>query len=490
MKVLILTESGKNIGFGHLARCISLYQAFEERGISPRIILNGEPLTNLLEGKDFLIFNWLKYKARFCSLVAKATVVIVDSYLADISLYRIISEKVEIPVYFDDYQRLSYPRGFVVNGSIYAKQQDYPKEKDITYLLGKQYVPLRREFWDDEKKQINGSLKKIMLTFGGSGKGDISVAILRFLSSVYPQLTKNVILPEGFQNIEEIDSLKDKKIRLKYNLDTKEMKGIMLGSDIAITSGGQILYELASVGLPSIGICVAQNQLANVKSWKRLGFLEYIGWYNDKNLLENLKNKMEYLRDLRVRQAKSGIGRKSIDRKGALRIVKTILSGYFKRNFSLRRAVFKDAPSLFYLANEDIVRNFSFHPRKINWGKHLKWYREKLSNENCVFFIFNIKNSFCGQLRFDLNLEKKEAVVNISFTKEVRGVDLSSFALKTSINALLKIHKYVQVVKAYVKHENVPSIKMFEHANFVFSKNIIINGNKARMYIKKVASGV
>ena len=31
MKGFILTEGSRNIGFGHVTRCLSLYQAFEER---------------------------------------------------------------------------------------------------------------------------------------------------------------------------------------------------------------------------------------------------------------------------------------------------------------------------------------------------------------------------------------------------------------------------------------------------------------------------
>jgi len=31
MKVFIITEGSKNTGFGHITRCLSLYQAFEEK---------------------------------------------------------------------------------------------------------------------------------------------------------------------------------------------------------------------------------------------------------------------------------------------------------------------------------------------------------------------------------------------------------------------------------------------------------------------------
>ena len=31
MKVFIITEGGRNISFGHITRCLSLYQAFKEK---------------------------------------------------------------------------------------------------------------------------------------------------------------------------------------------------------------------------------------------------------------------------------------------------------------------------------------------------------------------------------------------------------------------------------------------------------------------------
>ena len=42
MKVFIITEGSKNTGFGHITRCLSLYQAFKKRGILPTFIINGD----------------------------------------------------------------------------------------------------------------------------------------------------------------------------------------------------------------------------------------------------------------------------------------------------------------------------------------------------------------------------------------------------------------------------------------------------------------
>ena len=42
MNVIILTEGGKDYGFGHVARCSSIYQAFRKFNITPQFIVNGD----------------------------------------------------------------------------------------------------------------------------------------------------------------------------------------------------------------------------------------------------------------------------------------------------------------------------------------------------------------------------------------------------------------------------------------------------------------
>ncbi|MFN7088744.1 MAG: UDP-2,4-diacetamido-2,4,6-trideoxy-beta-L-altropyranose hydrolase, partial [Candidatus Paceibacteria bacterium] len=61
MKTIILTEAGKNIGFGHLTRCIGLYQGFKEKGLSVEIIVNAdESVDFLLKGIKHKKIDWLK----------------------------------------------------------------------------------------------------------------------------------------------------------------------------------------------------------------------------------------------------------------------------------------------------------------------------------------------------------------------------------------------------------------------------------------------
>jgi len=109
MKVFILTEGGKDIGFGHITRCLSLYQAFEERGIRPKFIINGDNNSEyLLNGANYQLLNWIEKPGKIFELIKNADIAIIDSYLADISFYNTLSDLLKLPVYIDDNKRLDY----------------------------------------------------------------------------------------------------------------------------------------------------------------------------------------------------------------------------------------------------------------------------------------------------------------------------------------------------------------------------------------------
>ena len=58
LRIYIITEGGRDIGIGHITRCISLCQAFEERGIKPEFVVNGDDIVEDLLGKrKYQIFN-------------------------------------------------------------------------------------------------------------------------------------------------------------------------------------------------------------------------------------------------------------------------------------------------------------------------------------------------------------------------------------------------------------------------------------------------
>lgn len=83
MKVTILTEGGRDIGYGHITRCTSIYEAFEEIGKQSQLVVNGdETIEDLLKGKNYKVFNWLDDQQLLFEILDNANIVFIDSYLA------------------------------------------------------------------------------------------------------------------------------------------------------------------------------------------------------------------------------------------------------------------------------------------------------------------------------------------------------------------------------------------------------------------------
>ncbi len=326
MKALLLTEGSSSIGHGHITRCLSLYQAFETLGHEPFLLVAGDStVESLLKDKNHRVFDWHKNWKTLIEKIEDYNVVVVDSYLASEEFYQEISKRARRKLYIDDYKRIDYPSGIVLNGGVYAHELAYPQKKGLKYLLGPRYIPLRSAFWKVKRKNIRQKAKRILITFGGDDSKNMTPKVLKSLREHFKDLEFLIVVGKGFRNIEEISALADKQVRVFEGLSAEGMRGLMLLADIAISAGGQTTYELARVGTPVVLVAVAENQLLNCKGWHNIGFAFYAGWWEDKDIIEKVITHTESLMDYKVREKMAKVGKKTVDGKGALRVVKELI---------------------------------------------------------------------------------------------------------------------------------------------------------------------
>lgn len=326
MKVIILTEGGKERGFGHITRCMSLADAFEQKNIEPEFIISGDTsVEDVLIDRKFRIYKWEKSLEQLSVLVKDADAVIVDSYKAPLELYREMSRNVRMPVYLDDNIRLDYPSGIVANGTIGSQDYNYPVKNGIRYLLGVDYVPLRKEFWNIEnRKKINDNIQNILVMLGGTEQDSIYRVILGLLSEYFPDASKQVV--SGGTGNARLSCASQGKTEYYHRLKADRMKSLMHKADMAVSGAGQTLYELARMGVPTIAVLLAENQKGNIQGWEKEGFIEYAGRYDDKDLGGKIEKCIEKIRirDKRIKMSEKGAS--AVDGRGAARIVDEILT--------------------------------------------------------------------------------------------------------------------------------------------------------------------
>jgi len=315
MRVALITEGSQTIGFGHVTRLMSFYQAFEEKGIIPKFYVNGDDtIQSLLNRIDVEISNWLENKSSFFEKISGTNIAIVDSYLADIDFYTRLSEEVDLLVCIDDNLRIPYPKGIVINGTFNAENWQFEKRRDVTYLFGSRYMPLRKAFWDIPEKEISDTVRTVMLTFGGEDSRNMTPKVLAQLNTTYPNLKKKVVIGKAFRHVEEIEKNRNDNVELIFSPDAEGMKKIMLDSDIAISAGGQTLYELACVGVPTVAMQVADNQRNNIQGAVKLGIISFAGCWNDIDIILKTISEVNHLYSKIERKKRYKITRASINK--------------------------------------------------------------------------------------------------------------------------------------------------------------------------------
>ena len=151
----------------------------------------------------------------------------------------------------------------------------------------------------------------------------------------------------------------------------------------------------------------------------------------------------------------------------------------------IRESNFSDAKRLYNLSNDENVRSNSINKNKIKWKEHLLWLKEKLKDINYKIYLFFLGEMFVGQVKFEI--DSFNAIISISISKDFRGRGLSSQMLKMSINYLLEQNNKIDVITAYIKPYNIPSIKSFLKVGFIFFKEELIQNevyNKYLFYVK------
>ncbi len=326
MRVLILTEGGKGIGFGHITRMLAVYQAFEEAGVRPYMLVKGDnSVGSVLKEARWEILDWVNDPASVKERFGKVDILMIDSYLAPREVYEYLSKMAKVPAYYDDFGRIEYPCGVVINGWFRAIEINYPTKLCVKYLLGVEFLPLRKEFWKIKKKETKDNIESILITFGGSDPKGVTPRALKVLVSHFPNLIKRVIIGRGFGRniIEYCKKIADEKTKIIYFPDGGHIKNLMLKSDIAISAGGQTLHELARVGVPTVAVIVANNQEAQVKEFFSKGLIHRFFYWNELKE-ESIVDSIKSLQNPLIRKRISEKAKNFIKGQGARKIVKCL----------------------------------------------------------------------------------------------------------------------------------------------------------------------
>jgi len=315
LRVIFRTDASIRIGIGHVMRCMTLANALRERGAECRFICR-EHEGNLLEqirqrgfdayglpvaaelaeptGSDakqdqtqsaWLGSDWATDAAQ-TKVGAGETVldwVIVDHYALDARWERAIRPICKRLMVIDDLADRPHDCDVLLDQNSYRDQdQRYQGllPKQCKTLLGPAYVLLRPEF--EKAKQglrtRDGIVKRVLVFFGGSDPKNQTRTVLAALERMNTlDISIDVVVGHSNPNRHSIQELCDQLPSVTYHCNASNMAELIVNADLGIGAGGSAMWERCYLGLPTITVVFAENQVRTTEDVAQLGAIEYLG---------------------------------------------------------------------------------------------------------------------------------------------------------------------------------------------------------------------
>jgi len=338
-KIIIRADGGRDIGLGHIMRCLTLADELKYKKPDADIafISKYEDGRSILKSRGYKVVDAeVNEVLQIKRLADRETSLITDFLDTDNAYISRIKGTTDIRVIAtDNNTRLKViDADAVVNANVF----DEGETKLIgstRYYLGPKYVILRKEFdvAHKEEKATRDKVETILVLSGGGdfAGGQLILNSIKALDKINEGIHINVIVGPTFPYRDELNELLSKtKRHFDVSFAPSNLIEIMKNADMAITAAGTVLYELASLGIPSIAVPIVTPNTSHqediASNFERHGACINLGRSPSDELL--LEKTTMLIKDKSSRKRLSNNARALVDGKGLERALEIILGGH------------------------------------------------------------------------------------------------------------------------------------------------------------------
>jgi len=298
MKLLFRVDASEQIGSGHLMRCLTLADAAVEGG--------GECLFIVRAAADIHLQRLAKSMHRFSVLqhvsvtkehhaeadlphsawlpVSRTTDavqtarhviefspdwVIVDHYALDAVWHSVIRQYCNQLLVIDDVADRTYDCTAILDQNFGVVNSDYDSRiiGDADFLLGPNFALIRPEFSNvriQSSPRQQNKVNRVLLNFGGVDEKNFTCsALIELESSKFARYCEFVtVVGAAFPHKKELLKLKSvSELAIEVLVDVEHMAELMSTVDLCIGATGSTVWERCCVGLPTIALAIADNQV-------------------------------------------------------------------------------------------------------------------------------------------------------------------------------------------------------------------------------------
>ncbi|MEH7593144.1 UDP-2,4-diacetamido-2,4,6-trideoxy-beta-L-altropyranose hydrolase [Bacillus toyonensis] len=312
-KIAFRADASIEIGTGHIMRCLTLANELRNKGAQVYFIcrklqgdlhqyilnkgfhvfvLDGDgENTNFLRTEHGSYLNWLKYHwfvdaqqtNDILSQLPNFDWLIVDHYGLDNKWESALRKNVRKIMVIDDLANRMHDCDLLLDQNLYDNLNDRYKDlipEHSLVKLGPKYAILRPEFHAANKfsRKRTGEIERVFIFFGGHDVTNETLKTLRALQNINKDNLKiDVVVGSQNPHKEEIQTYCKSVSNASFYCQIENMEEFLIRADLGIGAGGTTTWERCFLGLPSITITTAQNQIEVTKAVAKLGATWNIG---------------------------------------------------------------------------------------------------------------------------------------------------------------------------------------------------------------------
>jgi UDP-2,4-diacetamido-2,4,6-trideoxy-beta-L-altropyranose hydrolase len=281
----IRTDAGPGIGLGHAMRCLALAEAWRAAGGAIRLACNEMPPSIADRYRDAGAEVAEPGRRHTAGLIRTSDAVVVDGLHMDDSELREAAGTGAVLLTIDDMaHRAHYPGDLLLNQNVHATPALYDGRTGATLCLGPDWCLLRREFREriPEARPPAATVRRVLVLTGGADPHGFTRLLLEGVARATAGACRatEIVVVVGAANparpAVERQAI-DTGLPVAVLQDVRDMPGLMLEADLAVSAAGTTALELAALGVPMILGAQNASETAPGAAFGARGAAVYLG---------------------------------------------------------------------------------------------------------------------------------------------------------------------------------------------------------------------
>lgn len=292
-RIIFRVIGNAQVGMGHIYRALSLAHEVTDHEVLFVSDSESSAAVNKLAGYDYWLGIYNKKDIVEKIVELKPDLVINDILATEKSDVLPLKERDIRVINFEDVGNGARHTDVTINELF-----DVPQFDGENIFWGHDYFFVRDEFCDAKPHAFEDRVESILLVFGGTDQHDLSRNIYFSIRDICMErdIHINIVTGPGYKGYSQLslETKNDKNTSLTHA--TGVISGIMEKSQLAITSNGRTVYELAHMNIPAIVIPQHAREGTHTFASEDNGFVPLAIYHKDKTVIE-VKEALERLLD-------------------------------------------------------------------------------------------------------------------------------------------------------------------------------------------------